>query len=159
MLTIRTIRTEDDPFIDQVIVTAMNEIGAPKEGTILGDPSRSTMSQNFSAPNEVYYVAEWSGKIVGGAGIGQLPGGEGSICELQRMFLSSESRGKGIGKALMDQCIEKATEFGYKGIYLETLPIMEAAQGLYRKYEFEYIEQPMGSTGHGGCSVFMLKTL
>jgi putative acetyltransferase len=39
------------------------------------------------------------------------------------------------------------------------MPYMKAAQKLYQKKGFEYIERPMGSTGHTSCSVWMIKTL
>jgi putative acetyltransferase len=36
---------------------------------------------------------------------------------------------------------------------------MDAAQKLYRKSGFEYLEQQLGNTGHNSCEVWMLKKL
>jgi len=43
--------------------------------------------------------------------------------------------------------------------YIETLPYMKAAQKLYLKKGFEYIDHPMGSTGHTSCNVWLIKKL
>ena len=61
---------------------------------------------------------------------------EDSICELKRMYLKQEQRGKGIGKSLLAKAIEAGRELHYKKMRLDTLPSMQAAMGLYRKMGF-----------------------
>jgi putative acetyltransferase len=39
------------------------------------------------------------------------------------------------------------------------MPFMHAAQKLYTKSGFEYLDAPMGCTGHNSCPVWMLKDL
>jgi putative acetyltransferase len=39
------------------------------------------------------------------------------------------------------------------------MPYMEAAQKLYVKSGFEYLDAPMGDTGHCSCPVWMIKQL
>jgi putative acetyltransferase len=39
------------------------------------------------------------------------------------------------------------------------MPYMKKAQQLYLKNGFEYLEGPMGNTGHYSCTVWMLKKL
>ena len=36
---------------------------------------------------------------------------------------------------------------------------MKDAQNLYTKYDFSYIDRPLGNTGHTSCPVWMLKKL
>ena len=67
-----------------------------------------------------------------------------------------ECRGLGIGQQLVHLCIERARAFGYTQCYLETLPNMLAAQALYQKMGFRYIDQALGNTGHNACPVWML---
>ena len=43
--------------------------------------------------------------------------------------------------------------------YIETMPNMISAQKLYLKKGFEYIDKPIGNTGHTACPVWMLKDL
>ena len=70
-----------------------------------------------------------------------------------------EARGIGLGAKMMDLCLQKATEFGFDSCYLETLPKMIEAQKLYKKVGFEYLDKPLGNTGHSTCPVWMLKKL
>ena len=158
-INIRTIGTADDPAIYEIIRNIMLEYGATPEGTILGDPVIQALSESYQNEGSVYYLAEVNGEIVGGGGINKLPGTEEKICELQRMFLLKKARGKGIGKTLIDKCLETATQFHYTGCYLETLPNMTEAQHLYQKSGFHYLEKPMGNTGHNTCNVWMYKDL
>lgn len=59
----------------------------------------------------------------------------------------------------MRVCLNRAKEYGYEKVYLETMPYMKAAQKLYMASGFEYIEKPMGNTGHYSCPVWMLKCM
>lgn len=158
-IEIRTIKPSDDPALFSIIERVMTDFGASREGTVLGDPVIRNLSRSFDEPGAIYYVAELDGKIVGGCGIKQLDGTKEKICELQRMFLLAEARGKGIGRQLLDLSLEKAREFGYEKCYLESLPSMTAAYNLYKQAGFEDIDGPLGNTGHGSCTVWMIKNL
>jgi putative acetyltransferase len=155
MPEIRKIKPGDNAIIASIIRKAMMEFGADPQTTVLGDPSLDSMYENYQAERAVYYIASLGGQVVGGCGIRQLAGMEENICELQRMFLLAEARGRKIGKQLLELCIDKAIEFGYDKIYLETLNQMTAARALYRQYGFREIDHPLGATGHGGCDIWM----
>jgi putative acetyltransferase len=117
------------------------------------------MFEAYSKSNSMYFVVELNGKIIGGAGISPLANGSPEICELQKMYFLPETRGLGIGSKMMEVCLEKAKSFGFKQCYLETMPYMKAAQKLYVKSGFEYLDGPMGNTGHCSCPVWMIKSL
>lgn len=159
LVVIRAIEKKDENTLAAVVREVMAEYNGDPKTTILGDPSLDTMYTNYQEPGASYYIAEMDGLIAGGAGVRKLDGGEPGVCELQRMFLSPDARGKGIGKKLMDICLADARKFGYKAIYIETLGNMKEAMHLYEKSGFQYIANRMGNTGHVGCGVFMLKTL
>ncbi len=156
-ISIRLIQPNDNTIIAEIVRSAVLEFNASKEGTIFSDPTLDKMFENYQSDNSVYYVAEWKGEVVGGAGIKQLNGSESPICELQRMFLTSKARGLGIGKALMEKSLAFAKEAGFEGCYLETLPQMKQAVFLYKKYGFLPISQAMGNTGHYSCNSYMYK--
>jgi putative acetyltransferase len=158
-LKIRTIQPTDNPIIADIVRQAMIEFDAAEKGTIFADPTLDTMFQNYQTDKAKYFVAEWDGEVVGGAGIKQLDGTEELICELQRMFLKPETRGKGIGKALMEKCLSFAEDVNYSACYIETLPKMSSAVGMYRKFGFKELDGAMGNTGHFGCNYWMLKQL
>ena len=60
---------------------------------------------------------------------------------------------------MIDTCLREAQKFGFEQCYLETMDYMHEAQKLYRKYGFQYLEGPMGDTGHHACGVNMILTL
>ncbi|MGC1516972.1 MAG: GNAT family N-acetyltransferase [Maribacter sp.] len=156
---IREITKQDNEQVAEVIRKVLVDLGVPKVGTAYADTALDAMYEQYDRPKAIYYVVEEGSKILGCAGIAQLDNFEGNTCELQKMYFLEEARGRGIGKEMISICLEKATEFGFDSCYLETMPYMEAAQKLYTKMGFEYIDAPMGNTGHYSCPVWMLKTL
>lgn len=158
-IIIREIQKTDNVAIAQVIRDVLIEHDVPKVGTAYADPSLDFMFENYSAEKSAYFVVENDGKIIGGAGIAPLENGPKEICELQKMYFLSEARGLGLGAKLMEVCLQKAREFEFENCYLETMPYMTNAQNLYKKSGFEYLEKPLGNTGHNACPVWMLKKL
>ena len=158
-MLIREITLQDNPIIAKIIRTVMKEFDADPKTTIIGDPTLDTMFNNYQSSKSIYYIIEDNNTIVGGCGIKHLDNTDENICELQRMFLLSSSRGKGYGKLLIDLCIKKAKEFGYDEIYLETLSQMKIAITLYEKAGFKKLSASKGNTGHSGCNVQMLLPL
>jgi len=156
---IREIAPKDNLKIATVIRNVFEELDAPKVGTAYADPHLNTLFEVYQDDTEIYFVVEKDEIILGGCGIGKLINAEIKICELQKMYLANEARGKGIAKELMQKCLTFAKQVGYDKCYIETLPFMKDAQKLYVKSGFSYIDGPMGATGHNACDVFMIKNL
>ena len=157
--TIRKIQPQDNPYIAALIRRVLIEYDAPKVGTAYADTSLDTLSEVYNTHNSVYYIVEADGKRIGGCGIAPLQNGDSSICELQKMYFAPEARGTGLAPQLLQKCLDAAKAFGYSQCYLETLPNMEAAQKLYAKFGFTYLDAPLGNTGHNSCPVWMIKNL
>jgi putative acetyltransferase len=159
MITIRQIQKADNEQIASVIRSVLIEHDVPKVGTAYADVSLDSMFETYSLTRSRYFVVENEGKIIGGAGISQLENESDTICELQKMYFLSEARGLGLGSEMMENCLAFAKSVGFEKCYLETMPYMHAAQKLYLKFGFHYIDAPMGCTGHTSCPVWMLKEL
>jgi putative acetyltransferase len=123
------------------------------------DEATDRLSEVFDVPRGVYYIAEEDGIMLGGAGIYPTDGLGEETCELVKMYLLPAARGKGIGKTLMNACIEFAIGNGYNQVYLETMPELSNAIHLYEKFDFKRLPAPMGNTGHTGCGIWMIKAL
>ena len=57
-------------------------------------------------------------------------------CELKRMYLRDEFRGRGVGNQMILLAIDQSTRLNYQYMRLDTLSSMTAAISLYRKYGF-----------------------
>lgn len=156
---IRKIEKQDNQSVAVLIKSVFDEMEIPKVGTAYEDPYLDLMFEEYNKPKSVYFVVEMEEEVLGCAGIAPLENGDANICELQKMYFSPKLRGLGIGGKLMEECLEQARNFGFENCYIETMPFMHAAQKLYRKSGFEYLDAPMGNTGHSSCPVWMLKKL
>ncbi len=159
MFTIRHICKKDNLSLSKVIRKVLIEIGVPKKGTAFSDLEVDFMFEAYNKKRSIYYVVENDGKIYGGAGISHLNEADYNICELQKMYFLPSIRGKGLGNQMIEKCLDFALDNKFKYCYIETLPYMKAAQNLYLKKGFSYIEGPIGNTGHTSCNVWLLKKL
>jgi putative acetyltransferase len=160
MLTFRPIRPEDDVSVAAIIRHVMPEFGADGPGFALHDPEVDHMSAAYAIPGAAYFVVvNEDGKVVGGAGVAALDGGEPEVCELRKMYFLPEVRGQGMGEALLRHCLTVAQDLGYRTCYLETLTGMDQALKLYGKVGFRPLCAPMGRTGHGGCDHWFARDL
>jgi len=158
-INIRPISKEDNPKIAIIIRSCLTEFGANKPGTVYYDKTTDHLFELFEEIGAAYYIAEQEGYIVGGGGIFPSPGLPVGTCELVKMYLLPPARGMGIGATLMNRCMNKAKEMGFVSMYIETLPELKKAISVYEKFGFNYLDKPLGDTGHFGCSVWMLKSL
>ena len=156
---IREISPSDNSKIAEIIRTVLLEFGGNKPGTAYYDYDTDHMFEAYNNDCQIYYVAIQNDHIVGGCGIKQLKSSASEICELQKLYLLKESRKLGIGKLLLEKCLDFAKKSNYKQCYLETFPNMDAAISLYKKYFFRFLCSPIGNTGHNGCDVWMVKDL
>jgi putative acetyltransferase len=159
MVTIREVREEDNAALAKAIRQVLIDIGVPKVGTAYADPELDFMYQAYQTTRSAYFVIEEDGVVLGGAGIAPLAGEDPKICELQKMYFLAQGRGRGLGQQMIDHCLAYAKDQNFELCYLETLPYMKAAQKLYLKTGFSYIDGPMGSTGHTSCNVWLTKAL
>ena len=158
-LIIREIQPEDNTQVTTIVRSVLEEFNVPKTGTAYADAALDDMYETYNVPRASYFVIMDNGKIIGGGGVAQLQNYDGNVCELQKMYFLEDARGKGLGRTMVELCLAKAREYGYEKCYLETMTQMTTAQELYKKFGFEYIDGPMGNTGHYLCPVWMLKTL
>jgi putative acetyltransferase len=159
-VSIRNITPADNAALAAIIRATFDEFTTiPKTGTVYSDPETDRLYDLFQEPGSVYFIAEEDGVILGGCGLFPTKGLPEGCAELVKYYLSSASRGKGIGKALMEKTFEGASELGYRELYLESFPDFEKAVSIYEKAGFRYLDKPLGNSGHFACTVWMLKTL
>ncbi len=156
---IRTIEQGDNVILAKIIRDTLTEFKANKPGTVYFDETTDHLSDVFKASGSIYFVVEFYGNIIGGAGIYPTANLDAGTCELVKLYIAANARGKGVGKLLMEKCIDAAKALGYKKIYLETMPELTVAIPMYEKFGFTYLQAAQGSSGHTGCDVWMIKDL
>lgn len=159
-ILIRPIQPGDNVAMANIIRRSLEEFGANKPGTVYYDDSTDHLFELFqSTPRSAYFIAEKEGVLLGGAGIFPTEGLPAGTCELVKMYLSPSARGMGLGRKMINRCLEEAAKVGFNSVYLETMPELKKAVSVYEKFGFEYLTAPMGNSGHNGCDIWMLKKL
>ena len=158
-IQIRKIEQTDNEALAKIIRNTLTEFGANHPGTVYYDDATDHLFELFQQPLSIYFIATINDKMVGGGGIYPTEGLPENTCELVKMYLLPVARGKGIGKMIIENCLQNARALGFKNVYLETMPELEQAMNVYEKFGFEYLKGPLGNSGHFGCSKWMLKTL
>jgi len=158
-ITFRNIERRDNKAIAALIRTVFREFGIARPGTVYFDPTTDDLFSLFQKPGSEYWIAEEKGTIIGGCGVFPTPGLPEGYAELVKLYLASSFRGQGIGRQLMDKTITSARKFGYRHLYLESLPELGKALSLYDRAGFYRIPGPMGNSGHFGCNIWMVKDL
>ena len=155
----RPIEEKDNKEIAGLIRTVFREFNIHRPGTVYFDPTTDHLFELFSKPGSEYWIAEENSVIIGGCGVYPTQGLPEGCAELVKFYLSASQRGKGIGRQLMEKTFESAIRYGYKQLYLESLPELSRAISLYEKAGFKFIAGPMGDSGHFGCNIWMIKDL
>lgn len=157
--TIRLLELADVPAMLNIISESRAEYGIGKRGVELLEPADHALYSTYQRQRSLYFVALLEGEIVGGAGVAPLAGADPLTCELQRMYLRKDMRGRGIGRVLLSRCLAAARQFLYVRCYLETVAQMESALALYVRNGFIELKAPLGRTAHEHNDRWMVRPL
>ena len=158
-ISLRQLERKDNKPLSDLIRGVMREFRIDLPGTVYYDPTTDHLFELFETPGSQYWILEENGFIAGGCGIYPTKGLPEDCTELVKFYIRAESRGKGYGKELIKKCLDSALEYGYNKIYLESLPELKNALGIYEKSGFRKLEKPLGYSGHNACSVWMVRDL
>ena len=112
---------------------------------------------SIKPPEGVVYLLMEEDMVVGMGALRKL---EEGIGEVKRMFIQPKHRGKGYGKFMMDRLIDKAREFGYHTLRLDTAYYLAAAVHIYRSAGFKEREKYPGTESDGASrTIYMEKKL
>ena len=81
-----------------------------------------------------YVLEEQDGSIVGSYGLYPM---EPGVCELRKMYLHRDYRGRGLGRRLLEDALARARQLGFRRITLETASVLKEAIRLYESYGFK----------------------
>jgi putative acetyltransferase len=156
---IRLLEPADVPALLAIIADSRAEYGIAERGVELLEPADRALYATYHRQRSLYFVAVSGGEIAGGAGIAPLAGADPLTCELQRMYLRRDARGRGIGNALLEHCLKAARQFLYVRCYLETISQMQGALAFYARHGFRDLESRVGATGHEHNDRWLMRPL
>jgi len=101
------------------------------------DKELATLPADYAPPGGRLLLAMWEGQPAGCVALHKL---DLEICEMKRLYVRPEFRGKGLGKILAERIIADARQIGYKQLRLDTVePVMRTAVAMYWTLGFREI--------------------
>jgi ribosomal protein S18 acetylase RimI-like enzyme len=111
------------------------------------DEELAGLPGDYAPPRGALFVAEDGGRLLGMIGLRPF---DGAICEMKRLYVRPEARGRGVATQLIAAALDEAGRLRYSEIRLDTLPMMGSAQSLYVSLGFAdippYYETPIAGT-------------
>lgn len=101
------------------------------------DAELADIGHHYAPPRGRLYLA-WEGHHPAGC-VAVRDLGKG-VCEMKRLYVRPEFRGRHLGRALAETVIEAAREIGYGCMRLDTVPEMKRANALYAALGFKPID-------------------
>ncbi len=92
--------------------------------------------KNYDSAREHCWIAEVGGEPVGSV---FLVKATNEIAKLRLLQVEKKARGLGVGRALVERCIQGARERGYSRMTLWTQSILVAARGIYQSAGFKLV--------------------
>ncbi len=102
------------------------------------DHEVANLPGEYSEPEGRLYTALLDNKPAGCVALRKI---DRDICEMKRLYVRPEFRGKGIGKALAEKVIADARVIDYRRMRLDTVLSMTEAIALYKSLGFVEIEK------------------
>jgi putative acetyltransferase len=101
------------------------------------DQELAGLPGDYAPPSGRLLLAEYGGHLAGCVALHKL---DAEVCEMKRLYLRPEFRGKGLGRTLAERILHEARAIGYKRLRLDTVePVMRDAVGMYRRLGFREI--------------------
>lgn len=96
------------------------------------------LEEKYGLPNGRLYIAFYDDKVAGCIALKKI---DKENCEMKRLYVRNEFRGKHIGANLVNRIIDDARLIGYKHILLDTLTFLKSAIKMYKAIGFYEIDK------------------
>lgn len=101
------------------------------------DQELASLPGDYAPPEGRLWLVNWNGQPAGCVALHKITT---EICEMKRLYIRPQFRGKGLGRELAEKIIAEAKQIGYKKLRLDTVePVMKTAVAMYRTLGFREI--------------------
>ena len=119
------------------------------------DKELAALPGDYAPPQGRLLLAGYESQLAGCVALHRIASGDSSevchgseFCEMKRLYLRPQFRGKGLGRAFADRIIAEARQIGYRRMRLDAVePVMKDAVAMYRRLGFKeiapYCKNPM----------------
>ena len=108
----------------------------------------ASLPGKYAPPRGRLLLAFWDGELAGMCALRPLP--QQGVCEMKRLYVRPQFRGKLIGHALATRIIAEASVLGFQRMRLDTVPgRMDSAIQMYRSLGFREIDSYYATPGAG----------
>ena len=129
---IREVEETDVPSVIALVRGVLAEFGLELGVGAETDKQLFELPRSYAANGGRFWVAD-EGGIVGTCGV--FPVADGDL-ELRKMYLDPDTRGRGVGKALLERAVAFARAEGARRLVLDTVEEMRAAIRFYEANGF-----------------------
>jgi putative acetyltransferase len=143
---IRLLEPADLPALLAIIADVRAACGPAGSVPELPEPADRALYARYQRQRALYFVAVAGQEVVGGAGIAALNGADPLTCELRHMYLRRDARGRGVGTALLAQCLQAARQLLYVRCCVEAAAHPGEALKFYERHGFRELDAPLGRT-------------
>ena len=119
----------DEPPATDLVQAMIDEL-VPLYGRIDVPQAPTATPEQMSPPHGSFLVITVEGEAVAGGGLKRL---DEHTCEIKRMFVVPEARGRGLAKMLLVALEDEARRLGYTVARLDTGPKQPHAQRMYEQ--------------------------
>lgn len=157
-MQIRSLIAQDDAAVAALVRSCLQAANLDQPGTAYFDPQLDHLSAFYATtPKRAYFVlVDDLDRVIGGCGIGEY---QGTVAELQKLYIAPIARGQGASHRLMQACEAFAKKAGYTQLYLETHHNLGVAIALYEHSGYRQLPAPLHAGPHTTMDYFFIKDL